>query len=297
MGSQIINVKPCEDNVIAFSQFKAQYLSQALQHKEMNYTEEIALLSGFSDHMILFGGGREFQLTVLDLESPQGGPQIDNVELFVLNNGIVIWFNCWNHGVSIPYQDVIYHAAHRNPNEREGHRLNLMLTLECDDVLDSLFTRMKTPELRHTTSAGATPSNEPFEFTMNSIELTFRPHYSTFDRYYNDYVEQLFTFANVGVNRGDEMVNNCNRALAICLDIHGHMNLESVEDIDPEDTTEFQPQIGSDKTPPFMRQRPVSEPLTPLPKHSMWQTHTEYAADDSAPTESNKGASDSGNGV
>ena len=39
---------------------------------------------------------------------------------------------------------------------------------------------------------------------------------------YNAEIETLFTFENFGINRGDEMVTNCNEALSMGLEIQGY---------------------------------------------------------------------------
>ncbi|EDZ71071.1 YKL183Wp-like protein, partial [Saccharomyces cerevisiae AWRI1631] len=218
---QIARTKPSVENVIPYNQFKKT---------QPRFNGNFSGLNN-EEYIILFGGGRDLILGSLtpcssSHLSNQANPQDTSeygTDLFILNSCIIIWFNGLGYGLEIPYSSVLYHASRRLPDGREGLQLGILLTLERDEVLDMLYQSL-APQ------ACEFDGEEAHAFTVRSVELTIRPKYSIYDRHYNNEIETLFTFENFGVNRGDDLVNNCNEALAVCMDLHG----EDVQDQDQE---------------------------------------------------------------
>ncbi|AJS43794.1 Lot5p [Saccharomyces cerevisiae YJM1573] len=218
---QIARTKPSVENVIPYNQFKKT---------QPRFNGNFSALNN-EEYIILFGGGRDLILGSLtpcssSHLSNQANPQDTSeygTDLFILNSCIIIWFNGLGYGLEIPYSSVLYHASRRLPDGREGLQLEILLTLERDEVLDMLYQSL-APQ------ACEFDGEEAHAFTVRSVELTIRPKYSIYDRHYNNEIETLFTFENFGVNRGDDLVNNCNEALAVCMDLHG----EDVQDQDQE---------------------------------------------------------------
>lgn len=188
-----------------------------------------------NDAIILFGGGRHILLGLLQFG--QNDKRIEDVELFILSTGILIWFNQLGNGIEIPFESVICHGSINIPHTAaaDGHKLELLLTLERDKVLNQFFTgETASPELQEpVTSDGFSP-------TLSSIELTLRPKYSLYDRHCNPYIENLFTFDSFGVNRGDNMINNCNEALALCMEMYKNSDYDDDDEDDDDDDDDHQ---------------------------------------------------------
>ena len=207
-GCCAVWVKPTVENVVPYKQYRRT-------QPEMNLSLEQDQNASALD--LLLGGGRNLVLSVMGGAVGSDGQNtecLDPVELFILNHCIVLWFDGLGHGIQIPYSSVLYHASRQVAYRNEGHKLEILLTLERDTVLDGLFPRSGHQIMVET---GDTPP----EFTMQSVELILTPKYSMYDRHYNTEIETLFTFANFGINRGDDLVNNCNEALAAGMEIYG----------------------------------------------------------------------------
>lgn len=221
LACQVAYTKPTIENVIPYNRYKR---TQPL----VNGIPMINIPS--NDLPILFGGGRDFLLGLLETKNEQ---TIENVQLFILNNGIILWFNQWNKGLEIPYDSVIYHGSIR-VDQDEGHSLEMILTLERDITLNELFP------IQQKLLPPPQPNEEHLllQHTMSSIEFTLRPIYSIYDRHYNQEIETLFTFEDFGVNRGDDMVNNCNEAIATCLEQFNNEEEQNDYDDDEDDEDE-----------------------------------------------------------
>ncbi|CAI4045778.1 hypothetical protein SUVZ_11G0340 [Saccharomyces uvarum] len=214
---QIARTKPSIENVIPYNQFKKT---------QPRFNGNFSTLTNDEEYIILFGGGRDLVLgsltpcasSHLTNQASSQDPSEYGTDLFVLNSCIVIWFNGLGYGLEIPYSSVLYHASRRLPEGRDGLRLEVLLTLERDEVLDMLYQSL-APKASEFCEDEDEAHN--LAFTLQSVELTIRPEYSIYDRHYNNEIETLFTFENFGVNRGDDLVNNCNEALAVCMDLHG----------------------------------------------------------------------------
>ncbi|CCF59368.1 hypothetical protein KAFR_0G03360 [Kazachstania africana CBS 2517] len=196
----IATIKPTVENVIAYVEYKK------------TQPRLISGLQGNEHDVLLLGGGRDLILSLLTGNESQ---KLENVELFILNTNVILWFNILGHGLQIPYSSILYHGSRSLTNENEGHRLEVLLTLEVDPTLSQFFP------------------HENFEANTNvmkSVEITLRPKYSMYDRHYNSEIENLFTFMNFGTNRGDELVKNCNNALAMAMELHSNDDDEEDED-------------------------------------------------------------------
>ncbi|AET38732.1 Lot5p Ecym_3238 [Eremothecium cymbalariae DBVPG len=201
VGCEIVATKPTVENVIPYVHY--QQTQPRLKGVHLLQQNELP---------ILYGGGRDFLFGLFHTECYKNS---EAAELFILNTCIVIWLSSLNCGLQIPYQCVVYHAVKEtdDPNLPEGHRLELVITVQRDDVVNHFFPNTAASEL----------------YTMSSVELVLRPKYANYDRHYNDDMEQLFIFRGFGLNRGDTMVTNCNKAIANCMDFY------LIEDDDEED--------------------------------------------------------------
>lgn len=204
---QVTHIKPTVENAIPYNRYNR---TQPL----INGIPMINVPS--NDMLILFGGGRDWVLRIL--QDPTNA--IQGVEVFVMNSAIELWFDNLNYGLEVPYDSVIYHGSINN-DDKEGHQLSMILTLERDPLLNKFF-----PPIPQQLRPGVNPPCE-------SIEITLKPKYSLYDRHYNAEIDTLFNFEDFGVNRGDEMVNNCNEAIATCLEIY-NAELEPEPEPEPE---------------------------------------------------------------
>ncbi|CCD24769.1 Lot5p NDAI_0D04560 [Naumovozyma dairenensis CBS 421] len=231
---QLALTKPTVENVIPYTQYKKT------QPQFNNESTDDLLYDNNGHHLILFGGGRDLVLTLLNTTSTattsnaasSTTSRMENVELFILNSSIVLWFGILGHGLEIPYTSCIYHGTKSNNHERDGHKLEILLTLERDPILNEFFPRdhMEGTTFNYNNSAG--------DGDLSSIELLLKPKYSTYDRHYNQEIETLFTFENFGINRGDELVLNCHEALSLGMEVHGSEFEDT--DNDDEDNTELE---------------------------------------------------------
>lgn len=217
--TQEASIKPSIENVMPFNEYRKT------QPRILGETHHIQNMSVSDDVILLFGGGRNFILSTLVDSSLSR--RIENVELFILNKCILIWFRDMNKGIELGYGNIIYHGANKFVGEeaRDGHKLELIITVQRDILLNQLFPESDS-EIK-----------DSLDYSMKSIEFSFRPKYSVYDRYYSDETETLFTFQNFGVNRGDEMVNNSNEALANCLELTGNEFINENGDDDEEEGT------------------------------------------------------------
>ncbi|AGO12438.1 AaceriAER086Cp [[Ashbya] aceris (nom. inval.)] len=194
---QFVTTKPTVENVTPLAQF--QLTQPRLKGVGLQQLNELP---------ILYGGGRNFLFGLFtDSEA-----QLQDTDLFVLDSCILLWPADGHRGLRIPYDAVIYHAV------RRADVLELVLAVERDPTLDSLFP----------------PTSTAQPFALSTLELRLRPRYGTYDRHYSGLVEQLFTFRDFGLNRGDSMVTNCNTAIATCMEFHHRAAAADDDDDDDE---------------------------------------------------------------
>lgn len=198
---QITTVKPTVENVISITQYKKTQprtlwgINETVDHNQLLHM----------DQSILYGGGRDL---ILGLVNNQEQQNLENVALFILNSCIILWFDILGHGLQIPYTSVLYHGIRNNGSRLEGHSLECILTLERDEILNQFFPN----------NATAVAQNDPN--VIDTVELYIYPKYGANERHYNNEIEELFTFSNFGMNRGDDMITNCNEALKIGMELH-----------------------------------------------------------------------------
>ncbi|CCK70195.1 Lot5p KNAG_0D04500 [Huiozyma naganishii CBS 8797] len=203
MSCQIANIKPNVENVIPYTVFK---------RTQPRTLQSPLHLADLSDQSILYGGGRDFILTLLN---GQDGHSLECVELFILNSCIILWFNVLGHGLEVPYTSVMFHAvATHNGTAEEGHSIELVLTLERDTVLDQFFPVPPSELQAAAVAVSSNPGN------ISTVGIVLYPKYSMYERHYNSEIETLFTFMDFGMNRGDDLVKNCHNALAVGMDLH-----------------------------------------------------------------------------
>lgn len=253
---QVIWVKPTIENVIPYIQYKRTQPEGSLGNNYIETSQDLLLGGGRDLIMSLIGStiprseinnnnnsipySNDGDILDMDTTDSKGviHPEnsLDPVELFILNHCIILWFDGLGHGIQVPYTSVIYHASRKVNYRNEGHKLEILLGLERDDVLNKIFSN--EPQPQHT-------MDEEFDvdkYTMSSVEIILTPKYSMYDRHYNTNIETLFTFSNFGINRGDDMVNNCNEAMAIALELSGETDLDSTNEPLEESSMDMEPQ-------------------------------------------------------
>ncbi|CCH60025.1 hypothetical protein TBLA_0C02130 [Henningerozyma blattae CBS 6284] len=214
--TQITNIIPTVENVIPWKVF------QSTHPRHLDYSSTI--LS--SNLPILLAGSRDLLLTCLNITTSPC-----EVQLFILHSHLIIWLTHLSIGLQIPITNIIYHGLTRNNTTPEGNRYELLLTLENDPVLTQFFPL-------------DTNTNE----SLNTIDLKFQSKYSMYERVYNDvnYIENLFTFKNFGINKGDDLIHNLNDSLTKCLEF----NFNSRQTTDSDD--EFDSAASSTTLPTTM---------------------------------------------
>lgn len=224
---RIVYTKPSIENVISY----AQYRRTQPEYQDPDQQQHLNIPN---DSVVLLGGGRDLAISLLNEGTPSVS-EIDPktlVDLFILNSCIIIWFNSANQGICISYPSVLYHAARRLYDREEGHRLELLLTIERDPIIDGVVSSLGTSMAM---SGEGTQGEDKLDlFTLKSVELLLTPRYSMYERHYNSEIENLFTFMDFGLNRGDAMVNNCNEALAMALELSDNYNSADDDSSDME---------------------------------------------------------------
>lgn len=190
-GYRWITVKPTMENVTTY----AQYQMTQPRLKSISLQEQ-------NDLPILYGGGRSFLIRLLENSHSN---IIEEADIFILNSYIIIWFNRLDQGLEILYTNVIYHAIRKmDPTQcKDGQSLELILCIKSNYIISEMFL------------SNASYSSNVF---IPSVELVLRPKYANFHRHYNNEMDNLFTFKDFGLNRGDTMLVNCNNSIATCME-------------------------------------------------------------------------------
>lgn len=211
---QLILTKPTIENITTVGQY--ELTQPRLKGVDLLHQSEIP---------ILFGGGRDFLLgelgsvteavNALNAGLPPNPQSLILSDLFVLNSCVLIWFKEWERSLQIPYRNIVYHAVHKtdDSSQVDGHRLELLITVERDPIINELFPIPNR-------SIGQMHRLQADENVISTVELVLRPKYANFDRHYNEEVEDLFTFKEFGLNRGDTMVKNSYNAILTCMDFY-----------------------------------------------------------------------------
>ncbi|KAL6928909.1 hypothetical protein ACO0SA_002239 [Hanseniaspora valbyensis] len=221
-----VYVKPNIDNVLPYQQY-------------------IKSTTTFPSHTlpILFAGGRNLTLKIKDnghitqeqlyqciaedtigdvnLNVPNGefdGFGVD-CDFFVLDFGIIIWFNDFGYGIHITSRNIFYHGiteVNNNTTIRQGYSLCLLLDRNLDiELLNTLIGNCKVFGIELDSST----VNTNYEFNSHLyLNFTLVPKFGEFDRHYNAIPENLFFYEWFGVNRGDKLVYNIFDAVERCLE-------------------------------------------------------------------------------
>lgn len=225
-NSSRVFVKPNIDNVLPYQQF-------------------IKSATPFPSHIlpILFAGGRNLALKIkdnghiaqeqlynyiprdtigeVDFNVPHGtfdGSGID-CDFFVLDIGIIVWFNDFGYGINLTSRNIFYHGITElasTDNLRQGYSVCLSLDREQDaELLNLLIGDCRLFDLHLDESTVSTN----YEFKEHLyLNFTFVPKFGEFDRHYNAVPESLFYYEWFGLNRGNKLVNNIYSAVESCLE-------------------------------------------------------------------------------
>ncbi|KAL6943081.1 hypothetical protein ACO0RG_002065 [Hanseniaspora osmophila] len=242
--SNVIYTKPTIENVIPFELYKST--NPSLQFP--NASSRFASISDTSLNPllpILFGGGRNFTLTRMRNESFDSGsanPGSDLpgstsnlcsapsclVDLFVMDCGIVVWFDQLNMGIQIQYSDLVYHGIVTLPNDPHQR---LLVNVDVTAGLEVIW-EIFGPGIASTTTT--TTNNTTTSRDNSNIDLLFTPMYYENDRFYNSDIENLFQFQWFGLNKGNSMIKNINDALDHCMETYYTTTDYQNQDLDDE---------------------------------------------------------------
>ncbi|KAH3675160.1 hypothetical protein WICMUC_002816 [Wickerhamomyces mucosus] len=178
----------------------------------------------FQELPILFGGGRKWILKTGDPHCFQQLPlnyhKDFEIDLFVLNIGLIIWFNEIESGVQIPYSCIISNSVRMN----EMEEMELFLQVTKPGSLLSFDGCINTID------------------ELSTVEVSFIPMFGISQRYYNDQIERLFTYEYFGLNKGEKMIMNSFNAISKCTNLYAfsddendQYSLSDNEDMDDQD--------------------------------------------------------------
>ncbi|KAH3899971.1 uncharacterized protein SCODWIG_00857 [Saccharomycodes ludwigii] len=195
---QLINIKPTIENVIPYKQFIAN-------------NPRIKNIPPDSDQQylpILYGGGRDYILSLLtdnvfDSNGNTNNCSGENVQcdLFILDSHLIIWFDLIQLGLQIPYSKILYHGYQIVSIMGTNKKSQLVLSIDIEKYEDKHIIEQLFPG--------------KIVDLSGSIEFLLDPLYFENDRHYSlNGIENLFTFSNFGLNRGNNMVTNCNTVLS-----------------------------------------------------------------------------------
>ena len=219
--SNVIYTKPTIENVIPFELYKSTNPSIQLPTASLG-SPQFASYSNTTPLNpllpILFGGGRNFTLTRMTDEivnsfhnNTLSTGATCLVELFVMDCGVVVWFDQLNMGIQIQYGDLVYHGIVNNPNDT---RQRLLVNVDVTPGLEVIWEIFG----RTTTAGGDNSSISDANGSNKNIDLLFTPLYYENDRYYNSDIENLFQYQWFGLNKGNSMIRNINDALDHCVE-------------------------------------------------------------------------------
>lgn len=152
---------------------------------------------------ILYGGGRKWKLnSIFDANFGYVSNPLKyivlahqneiEVDLFVLNSTLIIWLNDYSKGIELDYA------------------LIDSILVKKDFNNDKLYLILKVK------NNGIFYNNDDTDLRPELIEFKIIPMFGEFERYYNDEIENLFTYENFGNNKGDKMVINTFNSILSC---------------------------------------------------------------------------------
>lgn len=214
-------IKPNIDNVIPYQQF-------------------VKSTTPFPSHTlpILFAGGRNLALhirdsgyidqeqlytcidrttigeTDLNIPTVHFGEKGLDCDVFVLDFGVVIWFNDFGFGIHLVDRNIFYHGlmdVSSTDTTVQGYNMCLILDRHWDaELLNLLIGDCKLFGLQFESSTLS--GNRDFSENLY-LSFTFVPTVGEFDRHYNAVPESLFFYEWFGINRGDKLVRNIFNAI------------------------------------------------------------------------------------
>lgn len=258
-GSGRVFIKPNIDNVLPYQQY-------------------LRSVTSFPSHIqpLLFAGGRKLMLQVKDtgnitqeqLYSCVSRDGIENInensiekskileglfldcDVFVLDFGIIIWFNHYGYGIKITSKNIFYHgviSVNFENSERDAYQMCLSLDKNDDyDLMNILLGSCTIFGLK--LDASSLENNKHLSQKL-FLNFTFVPYYQEFDRHYNEIPENLFFYEWFGINRGNKLIENIFSAVDSCLekvDLDSQMITNEISDNirqDSQNTLEFSDEI------------------------------------------------------
>ena len=257
-GRGRVFIKPNIDNVLPYQQY-------------------LQSVTAFPSHIqpLLFAGGRKLMLQVRDTGniteeqlytciSPDGienlnendiGPtkKIDGLlldcDLFVLDFGIIVWFNQYGYGINLTTHNIFYHGVVSVDFEsdiRDAYQMCVSLDKNDDyDLMNILLGSCTIFGLKLDQSS--VENNKDFSKKL-FLNFTFIPYYKEFDRHYNEVPENLFFYEWFGINRVDKLIENIYSAVDSCLescDIDSQAACQLTDNFrqDSQNTLEFSDEI------------------------------------------------------
>ncbi|KAH3683705.1 hypothetical protein WICPIJ_005324 [Wickerhamomyces pijperi] len=206
----LTNFKPTRENTTPFHTSTIPYNLHLTPETSSNAMETTSM--NLNESPVLYAGGRKWHFQTSDPTSlyclPLNHSLEIEVDLFVMNTGFLIWFNdlhgnVLDAGLRLGYDSIISHSLRRVADGRLQLFLEVRRTgvlSDCDAVLN----------IGVYDSAVSDPND------VDTVEFSFIPKFSEVDRYYQDHVEQLFTFQEFGSNRGDTMAGNVFNGISRC---------------------------------------------------------------------------------
>ncbi|XBW37051.1 hypothetical protein QEN19_002631 [Hanseniaspora menglaensis] len=224
--SQRVYVKPNIDNVLPYQQF-------------------LKSTTSFPSHTlpILYAGGRNLTLQIKDngciteqelynhIDAETIGDVNLNVEktsfegtgvdcdIFVLDLGVIIWFNDFGYGINLGSRNIFYHGIIEviyAGSSNQGYSMCVVLDKKLDtELLNLLLGNCQQFQLQFDWST----ANRNCDFDENLyLNFTFVPTIGEFDRHYNTIPESLFFYEWFGINRGEKLISNVFNAVEGCLE-------------------------------------------------------------------------------
>ncbi|KAL6933833.1 uncharacterized protein HGUI_01982 [Hanseniaspora guilliermondii] len=235
-GSGKVFIKPNIDNVLPYQQY-------------------LKSVTSFPSHIqpLLFAGGRKLMMQVKDTgnitqdelyrcvsmdgienlnENNYEIPHVNNTlidcDVFILDIGIIIWFNEYGYGMKINSESIFYHGVTKMiimGEERDAYQMCLELDKNDDyELMNILFGSCKMFGFK------LDESNLINNKDLNRrlyLAFTFVPYYKEFDRHYNEIPENLFFYEWFGINRGDKLIENIFSAVDYCLEMKDSIQIDN----------------------------------------------------------------------
>ncbi|KAL6936956.1 hypothetical protein ACO0OL_001507 [Hanseniaspora opuntiae] len=235
-GSGKVFIKPNIDNVLPYQQY-------------------LKSVTSFPSHIqpLLFAGGRKLMMQVKDTgyitqeelytcvsmdgienlnentyDMPTIGDTLMDCDVFILDIGIIIWFNECGYGMKIASESIFYHGVTKvmyMNEQRDAYQMCLGLDKNEDyELMNILFGSCQMFGFKLDESSVI---KNPDLTQRLYLTFTFVPYYKEFDRHYNEIPENLFFYEWFGINRGDKLIENIFSAVDYCLESKDSIQIEN----------------------------------------------------------------------